>query len=50
MSKKIVEKVSTHGRIYLPKEIQEKYNIREGDYVTFEDQEDKIVIKKLDLG
>ncbi len=48
MNKKMVEKVSVKGRVYLPKEIQEKYNIRQGDYVIFTIEDDKIYLKKLE--
>jgi len=39
-------KVGAKGQVVLPKELRERHGIRPGDEVTFDDQDDAIVVRK----
>lgn len=39
-------KVSSKGQITIPQRIREKYKLKPGEYVTFEEKEDGVEIKR----
>lgn len=40
--------VDTRGRVAIPKAILSSLGVKEGDYVTFEQEKDKIVVYAVD--
>lgn len=49
MPKAEVGKVGSRGQITIPKEIREKEQIEEGDYVVIIEEEGKLTVEKLSL-
>jgi AbrB family looped-hinge helix DNA binding protein len=39
-------KVTSRGQVVIPKEVREKFKIKEGDFVLFYDENGKLIIKK----
>lgn len=41
-------RISSRGQVVIPKELREKYGLKEGDSVVWEEKDGKIVLRKAD--
>jgi len=47
--KMYVARVTRKGQVTIPKEIREKLGIKEGDYVAFIIEDNKVILKKAQI-
>jgi len=41
-------RISSRGQVVIPKELREKYDLKEGDSVVWEEEKGKLVLRKAD--
>ena len=44
---KAVAKIGSKGRVYVPPEIREALELKEGDFIAFEEEKGKFFVKKV---